>query len=116
MSQMVETMNYGGKDAGAAVALHALCVLSSDKWVVAGATALGVGTARVQAFASGDPMTLSLLNGPGTKKMIANAAITSGVEVFAAASGKVAPAGTVSVGTAFQAAAADGDIIEVYHP
>jgi hypothetical protein len=45
--------------------------------------------------------------------MVALTAITAGNPVYAAASGKIAATGTVFVGTALEAATADGDVIEV---
>jgi hypothetical protein len=45
--------------------------------------------------------------------MVANEAIDEGVRVYAAASGKVATTGTVLVGVALTAAAADDDVLEV---
>lgn len=65
---------------------------------------LGSGHGRVDVL---------LKNAPGTRRMIANAAITAGLDVFKAAAGKVAPAGTRKVGVAITAAAADNDILEV---
>ena len=89
------------------------------EWAAAGAVRLGtagnasIGTARVDALAGNDELAVSLSNKEGTQKMIANAAIAEGVDVFNAADGKVAPAGTVRAGTSLSAADADGDIIEV---
>jgi len=55
-----------------------------------------------------------LRNAEGTVPMVASAAIAAGVAVYGAASGKIAT--TVSgaaIGVSCEAAAADGDIIEV---
>lgn len=64
-------------------------------------------------IAGGVQIGVQLLGKGATKRMVASAAIGAGVEVFAAASGKIATSGTVNVGTSLTAAAADGDIIEV---
>jgi hypothetical protein len=75
---------------------------------------LEVGTMDVPAFASGDKVAVVLRNCEGTCFMVASAAISAGVAVYGAASGKIAT--TVSgtaIGISMEAAAADGDLIEV---
>jgi len=55
-----------------------------------------------------------LLLGKGdTKKVVANDVIAQGAAVYQAAAGKVAPSGTIFVGYALTAAAADDDVIEL---
>lgn len=73
---------------------------------------IGVLMERVEANAHGDVL---LRTSPGTTPMIAAAAITAGATVFTAAAGKVSntATGAFQVGIALEAAAADGDIIEV---
>ncbi len=79
----------------------------------AGASDLCIGVLRDASFAANDVRTVLLRTKPGTVKMVASGAITAGVTVYAAASGKIASSGTVVEGTALNAAAADGDIVEV---
>jgi len=73
-----------------------------------------LGVMEQAAFLQGDKRAVILLNKQGTIPMIANAAIAEGAEVFAAAAGKVAPAGTVSMGENLEAATTDDDQIEVF--
>jgi hypothetical protein len=44
---------------------------------------------------------------------VASAAIDAGAKVYAAAGGKVAPTGTLLIGTALDAASANNSVIEV---
>ena len=106
--------------AGAAFLAFALVQLSSGKVIENTATSTDdpIGVAEFAAAADGDLVTVRLINGPGTFEMIAAGAITSGVDVYAAADGKIqalpADAGTYRrIGKALEAATADGDIIEV---
>jgi hypothetical protein len=50
---------------------------------------------------------------PGAQILTASTAINAGASVFAAASGKVAPTGTVQVGVALESAAGDGSKFNV---
>ena len=100
--------------AGAAIGQHRRVRLSSGKLALAGAAdADGLGTAAREAFAADEYISVHLRNSQGTFLMVANGAITAGVEVFAAASGKIAATGTVSLGHALTAATADNDLVEV---
>lgn len=85
----------------------------NDHIAVSGATDIPLGVVADEATAAELDVTVKLLGKGETKKMVANAAITAGVPVYAAASGKVAPTGSVRVGIARTASAADGDVIEV---
>lgn len=86
----------------------------SFQLVLAGATDTdGLGVTRAATFAANDPVGVILETKNGTIPMVASGAITQGVKVFAAASGKIAATGTVEVGMAMEAAAADNDEIEV---
>lgn len=85
----------------------------NDHIAVSGATDIPLGVVADEATAAELDVTVKLLGKGETKKMVANAAITAGVPVYGAASGKVAPTGSVLVGIARTAAAADGDVIEV---
>lgn len=80
------------------------------------ATTPPLGTVDNIETSTGVGMTVLLLGKGGTKKMVANAAISAGARVFTAAAGKVSPthgSTLYQVGIALTAAAADGDIIEV---
>ena len=80
------------------------------------ATTPPLGTVDNTETSTGVGITVNLLGKGGTKKMVANAAISAGVRVFTAAAGKVSPthgSTLYQVGIALTAAAADGDIIEV---
>ncbi len=76
-------------------------------------TELGIGTNEA-LVAVGKDAAINTWNKSGSLEMVASSAISVGDEVEAVAGGKVATfsAGT-KVGTALEAATADGDIIEV---
>lgn len=115
MSQFYETP-VRAFTAGAALALYLrAALLSTGKLALAGAGEIGVGTIETQSFADGDACSVRLLTAQGTRKVVANAAITAGALVYAAASGKVGPTGTICLGEALEAATADGDVIEILH-
>jgi hypothetical protein len=101
--------------AGGAIAQHLRVKLSAGVLAVAVLADRELGTLEEEAFASGDIRAVKLRNHPGTRKMIANAAIAVGADVFTAAAGKVGATATGAFreGIALTAAAADGDIIEV---
>ncbi|HHN75389.1 MAG TPA: hypothetical protein ENK10_09200 [Acidobacteria bacterium] len=90
---------------------------SNGKYALADASTAGVGVTEY-AVSAGDHAGIAPLNGGGTREMTAAGAIGEGADVYAAAGGKVqalpAVAGTYyKVGVAFEAASADGDVIEV---
>ena len=87
--------------------------LSSGNLAAADANTVEFGTMEYRALSTDELGTVRLRNSSGTRLMVANAAISSGGRVYAAASGKVAPTGTLSRGVALEAATADGDVIEV---
>lgn len=93
-------------------------VLSTGKVALAEAGQMGVGTTENPATASDEIVGVRLNNAHGTRKVVANGAISEGSLVYAATSGKVGSSGTVCYGVALEAATADGDIIEVtsYNP
>ena len=102
-----------------AIAVHLRVKLDSDGRVtVAGLADKEIGTAMTPAFAAGDPITVKLRTGSGTHKMVAIEALAIGATVYTEANGKVqdtAQATAFQVGTALEAATADGDVIEVLY-
>ena len=118
MSQFVDT-NTRTFEADAAIAKYARVVFEADgKVVTAGLAEKEVGTAQTEAFASGDKIAVKLRTAAGTHKMIAIEALAVGAVVYTEAAGKVqdtAQATAFQVGQALEAAAADGDIIEVLY-
>ncbi len=115
MSQYVETPTKAFPAAGALAKFVRVKLDSAGTVSLAGVTDKDIGIVEQQAFSAGDMVSVRLRSASGTHKAIANAAITRGANVFTAASGKVGPTIATSFfrGTAMEAAAADGDIIEV---
>lgn len=113
MSQQFETGIRPDIAAGA-LGLH-LRVKTTGALALAGITDREIGTIVKQTFANLDVTAVSLVNKPGTVKMVAAGAISKNALVFTAASGKVdATASTAFlIGIAMEAAGADGDVIEV---
>ena len=86
---------------------------ASGNAALAAAADAAIGVTEFPVAAAGDPINIKLFSAPGTFFMTANAAITRGNQVYPAASGKIAPAGTTALPlVAKDAATADGDIIE----
>lgn len=118
---MAEQNDNGFKSfqASAAISQFARVKLESAGTIVtAGLAEKEIGTAQRAAFASGDIITVKLTSAPGTHKMIAKEAIAVGARLFTEAGGKVqdtAETTAFPVGTAFTAAAAENDIIEVLY-
>lgn len=82
--------------------------------VAADGPSVCIGQTEQQTFAAGDIVGVRLRNAPGTAKMVAKEAITANAPVFADVEGKIGLTGAnPAVGQALEAAAADGDIIEV---
>ena len=80
---------------------------------LAGALEQSLGTMNAPCTAAG-PCAIRVKTAIGTQKMIANTAISAGALVYGAASGKVSAVANGNVeGVALEAAAADGDIINV---
>lgn len=90
-----------------------LRVKTPTSLALAGATDVELGTMEEPAFASGEHGTVRLRTAGGTVKMVAASAITAGVAVYAAASGKVDDNGSIVIGTAVTAASGDNSVIEV---
>lgn len=118
MSQCVET-NVKAFEADEAIPQFARVKLDSDgKVTVAGLTDKEIGTAIDPAFAAGDIIGVKLRSAAGTHKMIAVEALNAGATLYTEAAGKVqdtAQATAFQLGTALEAATADGDIIEVLY-
>jgi hypothetical protein len=90
---------------------------ASDQVVYADADALGMGFTRFYGE-SGEDVAVAYMNKPGTHHATAAGAITLSADVYAAADGKiqvlpVAAGDYIKVGMALEAAAEDGDVIEV---
>lgn len=95
---------------------HLLYKVGSDAnhIAVSGATDIPLGTVADEATAAEEYVAVDLLGKGPTKRMVASEAMaTTGVNVFAAASGKIALTGSVKVGVLLQTAGADGDVVEV---
>jgi hypothetical protein len=118
MSQFIDG-NYKTFIADEAIAVHLRVKLDSDGRVtVAGLTDKDIGTAVSPAFAAGDNVTVKLRSGAGTHKMVAIEACAIGARMYTEANGKVqdtAAQTSFQLGTALEAAGADGDIIEVLY-
>lgn len=89
----------------------------SGQAALAGLNEPAIGIAQ-RGVASGEMCPVRLLNCPGTFKMKASAAITAYAKVFGTASGKIDDTTQPGLaggclGTALEAATADGDIIEI---
>lgn len=104
---------------GAIVAAKRLLQLSSGTVIhmVAAATSDPIGTSEFGGI-SGDKIAVRTLSEDGTLEITAAGAISLGVDVYAAAAGKVQAlpaAGGIykKIGIAMEAATADGDIIEI---
>jgi len=118
MSQYVDT-NTKTFEADAAISQYARVKLESDgKIVTAGLADKDIGTACEAAFAAGDKIAVKLRTAAGTHVCLASEALAAGATVYTEASGKVqdtAQATAFQVGTALEAATADGDEIEVLY-
>lgn len=90
-----------------------VAILSTGKVAAAEAGQLGVGTTDSPATAADQMIPVRLNNAQGTRKCVANGAISRGALVYCAAAGKVGSSGTVAYGVALEASTADNDIIEV---
>lgn len=109
MSQFYEECCRPDVAAGA-IGQH-LRVKTPGALVVAGSTDNDIGTMENPCLAAG-PCTVRLRTAEGTQKFVALEAITKGNPFYAAAGGKVAASGTITVGTALETTTADGDVFE----
>lgn len=102
---------------------HLVVKIGSDinHVAVAGTADIALGVVNDAAEAAEDPVNVQILGrAEGTILMVASAAITAGDMVVTAASGKIRTLpGTTGtyyiIGRALEAAAADGDVINVAH-
>jgi len=117
MSQYVDT-NTKAFEAAGTIAIYSRVLLGSGGTITAAGLAdKEIGTA-MQAAVSGDKIAVKLRSGAGTHKMIAIEALAVGATVYTEANGKIqdtAASTSFQVGVALEAAAADGDVIEVLY-
>ena len=104
--------------AGEALAAYRLVILSNNNEVVLadeGDDTIIGSTGIDGAVADGADVNVRLWNASGTRRLTAGGAITAGAAVAVAANGKVVALTdeTKAYGQALEAAAADGDVIEV---
>jgi len=97
---------------GETLAIYRRVKISGSTVVYADSTDRGIGVTQHAVTTSGDEATIRL-DIEGTSKMVADGAITAGADVYAADDGKISSSGTIELGSAIEAASADGDIIEV---
>lgn len=96
-----------------AVGKYLRVILSAGVLALAGTTDLELGVTAAASFTADTVLATRLRNAQGVEVMTASVAITAGNSVYAGASGKVAATGTILIGTALDAATADGDHIRV---
>ena len=117
MSQYVDAQTKAFTAAGT-IKQYARVVLGSGGTITeAGLAQKEIGTAMEPAV-TGDVIAVRLRTAMGTHKMIALEALAIGATLYTEAAGKVqdtAEATSFQVGTALEAATADGDIIEVLY-
>ena len=99
--------------AGGALGPHLRVKLSGGVLVVASGSEDELGTLANRTLAANEPVTVYPRGEAGVRYMVASGAISQYAQVYAAANGKVAGSGTLTRGTAMEAATADGDIIRV---
>ena len=117
MSQYVDS-NTKAFTAAGTIKQYARVTLGSGGTITeAGLAVKDIGTAMEPAV-SGDVISVKLRSGSGTHKMIAIEALAIGATLYTEADGKVqdtAASTSFQLGTALEAATADGDIIEVLY-
>jgi|TARA_R110002012_G_scaffold20689_3_gene73097 hypothetical protein len=116
MSQKVDS-NEKSFRADGAIPQYSLVRATSTGVDVCGIAHHAIGTATRQAFAAGDEISVKLISGAGTHKVIASAALAQGADAFTAASGKVGASASTAyrVGKLLEAAGADGDVVEMLY-
>lgn len=117
MSTQLRSTSFSAVTAEAITRFQAVYLNSSGQWAVATTSTPPAEAIALDTVASGGTLAAEFFNSGGSLKMIAAEAITAGSRVYQAAAGKVAD--TVAgafLGTALDAASADGDVIEVLLP
>jgi len=100
--------------ANAALAPYLRVELSSGKLIAAGALSNELGTLVKRVLAADDPAAVVPRNMAGTVKMVAAGAFSQYATVYGAAGGKIDDTVNANeIGTALEAATADGDVVEV---
>lgn len=116
MSQQVDTNTKGFKvDAAIGANLRVKLTANANEVTVAGLADKDIGVTQNETFAAGERVNVKFRTAAGTHKVIASEALAIGATLYTEASGKVqdtAQATAFQWGTALEAAAADGDIIE----
>ena len=101
--------------AGSALGQHLrVTTIGSGQVGLAGAGDCGIGTTENVATFTNEPLTVRLLSATGTRKVVANGAITEGSQLYCAASGKVSSTGTIPYGICLESSTADNDVIEAF--
>jgi hypothetical protein len=117
MSQYVDS-NTKAFTAAGTIKQYARVTLGSGGTITeAGLAVKEIGTAMEPAV-SGDVISVKLRTGSGTHKMIAIEPLAIGATLYTETDGKVqdtAASTAFQIGTALEAATADGDIIEVLY-
>tara|TARA_R100000951_G_scaffold23673_4_gene19929 strand:- start:3696 stop:4070 length:375 start_codon:yes stop_codon:yes gene_type:complete len=116
MSQKVDS-NEKSFTADGAIGLYSLVAKSATGVAACGIDDHAIGTATREAFAAGDVISVKLVSGAGTHKVIASAALAEGADAFTAASGKIGASASTAyrVGVLLEAAGADGDVVEMLY-
>jgi hypothetical protein len=97
----------------AAIARFRRVVMAAGVIALASASQMCLGVTQKQTQTTDAQAAIRTRNTDGTTVMVASGAITQYARVYAADSGKVSATGTIIEGIALQAAAADGDELEV---
>ncbi len=117
MSQYVDSNTKAFTSAGT-IKQYARVTLGSGGTITeAGLAVKDIGTAMEPAV-SGDVISVRLRTANGTHKMLAAEAVAAGATLYTEAAGKVqdtAETTAFQIGTALEAATADGDVIEVLY-
>ena len=114
MSQKVDS-NEKTFTADGAIPLYSLVRMTATGVDICGIAHHAIGTATRAAFAVGEEISVKLLTGAGTHKVLASAALAQGADCFTAADGKVAATASTAyrIGKLLEASGADGDVVEM---
>lgn len=117
MSQYVDSNTKAFTASGTIKQYARVTLVSGGTITEAGLAVKDIGTA-MQPAVSGETISVRLRTASGTHKMIAVEALAAGATLYTEAAGKVqdtAETTAFQIGTALEAATADGDIIEVLY-